>query len=216
VRDFTSKLIRNLKKTFSGVNIFWHLLAIVLTYILVVTGFDWAYYRAMLPYEPILLPAAIIGFFVPIVAPFIPLALSVMWKNKEFRNIAYAIFQADILALFVAACYKAVTGRAHPDPFLPGPLTDITHVFHFGFLKAGIFWGWPSSHAAVAFALAATLWILLPKNKAVRATMAVYAIYIAIGVSATIHWFSDVVAGIIIGTLIGVIVARSYRAAVGA
>lgn len=216
MKGFTSKLIPNLKKTFSGVNIFWHLLAIVLTYILVVTGFDWAYYRAMLPYESLLLPAAVIGFFVPIIVPFIPLALSVTRKSTRLRNLAYALFQADILALFVAAVYKAFTGRAHPNPFASGKLVDTTHIFHFGFLREGIFWGWPSSHAAVAFALAAALWVLLPKNKAVRATMAVYALYIAIGVSATIHWFSDVTSGIIIGTLIGVVIARSYRAAVGA
>ena len=35
-----------------------------------------------------------------------------------------------------------------------------------------------------------------------------YAFYVGIGVSMTIHWFSDFVAGAIIGTVIGAVVKK--------
>jgi len=37
-----------------------------------------------------------------------------------------------------------------------------------------------------------------------------YACYIGLGVSMTIHWFSDFAAGAIIGTVIGVVVGRGF------
>jgi len=38
----------------------------------------------------------------------------------------------------------------------------------------------------------------------------IHAFYIGLSVSMTIHWFSDFVAGAIIGTLVGVVVGRSF------
>ena len=37
-----------------------------------------------------------------------------------------------------------------------------------------------------------------------------YALYIGIGVSMTIHWFSDFVAGALIGTIVGVVVVTGF------
>ena len=37
-----------------------------------------------------------------------------------------------------------------------------------------------------------------------------YALYIGIGVSMTIHWFSDFAAGAFIGTAIGAVVGKSF------
>jgi len=39
----------------------------------------------------------------------------------------------------------------------------------------------------------------------------IYALYIGIGVSLSIHWFSEFVAGAIIGTVIGVTVGKFYK-----
>jgi membrane-associated phospholipid phosphatase len=75
--------------------------------------------------------------------------------------------------------------------------------FHFGFLKGGVFYGWPSSHTTVAFAMAAAIRTLYPSSKVVRCVALLFALYIGVGVSMTIHWFSDFVAGAIIGAAIG-------------
>jgi membrane-associated phospholipid phosphatase len=37
-----------------------------------------------------------------------------------------------------------------------------------------------------------------------------YALYIGLGVSMTIHWFSDFAAGAIIGSAIGAVVGKSF------
>ena len=37
-----------------------------------------------------------------------------------------------------------------------------------------------------------------------------YALFIGIGVSMTIHWFSEFLAGAIIGTAIGAVVGKSF------
>src|SRR6266404_5032806 len=37
-----------------------------------------------------------------------------------------------------------------------------------------------------------------------------YALYVGVGVSMTIHWFSDFAAGAILGTVIGVVVGKSF------
>jgi membrane-associated phospholipid phosphatase len=90
-------------------------------------------------------------------------------------------------------------------------LIDTSHGFQFGFLKGGMFWGWPSSHTTVAFAMSVCLITLYPKNKKLILFALLYAFYIGLGVSVTIHWFSEFVAGAIIGSVIGMVVGRSFK-----
>ncbi|MDO8591110.1 MAG: hypothetical protein Q7R65_04010, partial [bacterium] len=70
-RAFIHKLPRNIAGIFQGVNLVWHIIAIVLTYFLVQSGFDWWYFestRGDLMFR-LTLPAAILGFFIPIIVP---------------------------------------------------------------------------------------------------------------------------------------------------
>jgi len=90
-------------------------------------------------------------------------------------------------------------------------LLDTSHGFQIGFLKGGVFWGWPSSHTTVTFAMAVCLIMFHPKNRMVVFLVLLYAFYIGLGVSVTIHWFSEFVAGAIIGSVIGAAVGRSFR-----
>ena len=123
---------------------------------------------------------------------------------------AWAISQAEVIGGIVAAGYKAITGRAHP-AHVVGP--DLTHVFKFGLLRGGVFWGWPSSHTTIAFAMAVTVFRLYPKQKWLGSLAISYAFYIGLGVSMTIHWFSDFVAGALIGSVIGMVVGTSFSRA---
>jgi len=210
MKNFSYKLIENTGRTFWGMVLLWHVAAIALTYALVVSGFDWAYFVSMRGFTAFLFPAAIIGFFVPVFLPIMFFAGGVIYKFEFDKIVAYALAQAAAIGLFVSSFYKAFTGRAHPELFSQGGLVDISREFHFGILNGGVFWGWPSSHTTVAFAIAAALWTLYPKNKLIRILAALYALYIGIGVSATIHWFSDFAAGAIIGIVIGITVGRSF------
>jgi membrane-associated phospholipid phosphatase len=216
-QDFMSaffyNLPRNIINCFRGYNLLWHLLAIILTYLIVTSGFDWLYFESSRSYllQSLLFPAVRLGSRLPIIAPLALYVFGKVRKNMKAINTANALVQAAIMGLLFASFYKAFTGRVHPPRYLARDTVDISREFRFGFMRGGVFWGWPSSHATVAFAMAVTVFMLYPKNKAVRYLAIFYALYIGFGVSISIHWFSDFVAGIIIGTVIGVVVGNSFR-----
>jgi hypothetical protein len=58
---------------------------------------------------------------------------------------------------------------------------------------------------------AATVFVLFPKEKLARFSAAALALYIGAGVSMSTHWFSDFVAGAMIGKTIGIVTGRSFR-----
>jgi len=205
---FASTLLRNFAACFKGRMALWHLTAIAITFLLVVSGCDWRYYEATR--APLLrawmFPAVIIGGLLPIWLPLLLLAFGAATRNVRLRMTGWAVAQAEIIGGVIVIGYKALTGRAHP---LSGSDADLTHVFRFGFLRGGVFWGWPSSHTTIAFAMAVTLFMLYPRSKWLRWLALGYAFYVGIGVSMTIHWLSDFVAGAVVGSLVGVVVGKS-------
>ncbi len=209
MKSFITTLPRNLAGSFKGRMLFWHAVAILLTLICVTSGLDWHYFRSTR--EPILwacmIPAAAIGGLVPIVLPLVLLVIGRLGRIPSASLAAWAIGQAELIGAVVAAACKSLTGRAHPSHQL-GP--DLSHIFRFGFLRGGVFWGWPSSHTTVAFAMAATVFTLFPKQRWLGYLAITYALYVGVGVSMTIHWLSDFLAGAIIGTAIGTVVGRSF------
>jgi membrane-associated phospholipid phosphatase len=209
MKQFLVTVPRNLIGCFKGRRIIWHIIAILLTFILVTSGFDWRYFLAT--HNPALrswmFPAVRIGGLLPIVLPLILFALGIIARNARTILAGWAVGQAALLGSLVSSAYKAVTGRAHPSHNVG---TDLSHVFHFGFLRGGVFWGWPSSHATIAFAMAVTVFTLYPKQRWLGWVAILYACYVGIGVSLTIHWFSDFAAGAIIGSVIGAVVAKGF------
>jgi len=209
MKQFFLTLPRNLIGCFTGWKIVWHLIAILLTFILVMSGFDWRYYLATR--NPALrswmFPAVVIGGLLPLALPLILFALGIIARSTRIILTGWAVGQAELVGALVAAAYKAFTGRAHPSHNVG---MDISHVFHFGFLRGGVFWGWPSSHATIAFAMAATVFTLCAKRRWLGLVAILYAFYVGIGVSLTIHWFSDFAAGAIIGSVIGAVVGKSF------
>ncbi len=187
----------------------WHLLAILLTFGLVASGFDWRYFlctRSQM-LRLWMFPAVVVGGLVPIILPLVLLAVGAITASPGIRLAGWAVAQAELLGAIIAAFYKALTGRAHP---ARGVGEDLTHLFRFGFLRGGVFWGWPSSHTTIAFAMAVAVSQLFPKRRWLGCLAIAYACYVGLGVSMTIHWFSDFVAGAIIGTAIGVVVGRAF------
>jgi membrane-associated phospholipid phosphatase len=152
-------------------------------------------------------PAVLVGGLVPIALPLVLLALGSVTGSARTRLTAWAVGQSEFIGALVAAAYKAITGRAHPSH---GVGADLSHIFHFGFLRGGVFWGWPSSHTTIAFAMAVTILTISPKQRWQGYAAITYALYVGVGVSMTIHWFSDFLAGAIIGTVVGVVVGRGF------
>ncbi len=209
MKQFLVTLPGNLIGCFMGRNVVWHLIAILFTFILVLSGFDWRYFLATRSPElrHWMFPAVIVGGLLPIYLPLFLLVTGIIAQKARVSFAGWAIGQAELIGALIVVAYKAVTGRAHPARAV-GP--DISHDFHFGFLRGGVFWGWPSSHTTIAFAMAVTVFTLWPKQRWLGIVALLYAFYVGIGVSMTIHWYSDFVAGAIIGSVIGTVVGKSF------
>ena len=212
-KDFFVSFPSNFLKVFHSKNIFWHLLAFSLTAVIVFSGFDWTYFLAVRNelLNSVFFPAILIGFFIPLLLPFF---IIYFWlrKNKNMLFYSLAVFQTVAIGWIVSALYKALTGRVQPNVQNLNEGISQSFNWNFGFLEHGIFWGWPSSHTTVAFAMMASLIILLQnKFPAFKYFIIIYAFYIGIAVSFQIHWFSEFVAGAIFGSVVGVTVGKYWQ-----
>jgi membrane-associated phospholipid phosphatase len=209
MKQFFVTLPRNLIGCFSGRKLIWHGVAILLTVLLVMSGFDWRYFLATRnpALHEWLWPAVGIGMLLPIALPLTLFGFGIIIQNARTVLMGWAIGQAALLGYLVSIAYKTFTGRVHPAHNVG---EGISHVFRFGFLRGGVFWGWPSSHTTVAFAMALAVFTLFPKQRWLGIAAILYAFYVGIAVSMTIHWFSDFVAGAIIGSVVGFVVGKSF------
>jgi membrane-associated phospholipid phosphatase len=90
---------------------------------------------------------------------------------------------------------------------------DNSHNFNFGFFREQVVGGWPSSHTTVAVALAVTLIMLYPKSYFIKIFSLGAAAYISLGVTFGFHWFSEFVAGLLLGIVIGRVVGGYFKLA---
>jgi membrane-associated phospholipid phosphatase len=209
VKQFFATLPRNIIGCFKGRMILWHVLAILLTVILVTSGFDWFYFRSTreVVAHRWWFPALPTGMFLPVLLPLTLIVCGFIISHPKMSRVGWAIGQAAFIGWFISSAYKFFTGRGHPAHVVG---EDISRVFRFGFYRGGVFWGWPSSHTTVAFAMAVAMFMLFPKHRLARLIAIAYACYIGLSVSMTIHWFSDFVAGAIIGSVTGTVVGKSF------
>jgi membrane-associated phospholipid phosphatase len=210
--NFVASIPRVVRRVYSGRNLLWQLLAVLLTYVVVVTGFDWLYFTSVRNenLNEIFFPALAGGFLIPIALPVVLILISMWTGRKKLATLGWALGQAALLGWLVSSIYKAFTGRVQPD--LVNLAIDSSRQFNFGIFEHGIFWGWPSSHTTVAFALAfASLSLLSAQRKHLRMVILFCALYVGIGVSLSIHWFSEFIAGAIIGAVIGKVVGEEWK-----
>jgi membrane-associated phospholipid phosphatase len=205
------KIAETVGKIYSGPRLKWQLVAVLLTAILVMSGFDWWWYTKLHTgnFQVYLFPAVIFGGAAPFLVPAGFLLVGYFQKRIRTTLTALALVQAQLLGVTISTMYKAFTGRIPPEVW-GNTLQDISNGFQLGFLKGGIFWGWPSSHTTVAFAGALTLFVLYRDKKWVQVIVLLYALYIGIGISSNIHWFSEFVAGAVIGSVIGLCVGKAF------
>jgi membrane-associated phospholipid phosphatase len=219
--ELLQRLPQNVITIFRGRNLWYHLLAIILTVLIIESGTDWTYYRwtRSEAIAQAALPAILLGTLFPVFGILGLIIFGTVSRNRQLVSTGWALGQAALLGYLISIGYKAWTGRI-PPPFRgfqmsaanAGSLVDTSHGFQLGFLKGGIFWGWPSSHTTVAFAMSFCLIALYPRNKIVVIAALLYAFYIGLAVSVSIHWLSEFVAGAIFGSLIGRVVGKSAAA----
>jgi membrane-associated phospholipid phosphatase len=116
------------------------------------------------------------------------------------------------LALFVALGVKELLklafGRTWPETWTCGNPSFIRDgAFGFSPFHGGAGWSsFPSGHETLTCAVAACLWVLVPR---LRPFCVLMVVLVALGLLvADYHWLSDIFAGGLIGSLVGVFVAR--------
>jgi len=189
-----------------------YLSAGALTYIILQSGLDWAWYGFSASHRVIFyaaFSAAGLGFLAPAAVPLWLYVSGRIKKDAKRQIIALGLGQAAILGLAASSFIKVFTGRLPPPLF--SAFTDVSHGFRFGFYRGGVFYGWPSSHTTVAFSIAIALIQFFPNNKWVTFGAWAFALFIGICVSLNIHWLSDAVAGALIGYAIGRSVGINFK-----
>jgi membrane-associated phospholipid phosphatase len=189
------------------------------TYTMIKTGIDWewnrlAYNNQALAYAG--MPAGIIGALLPIGLPLGLYLYGRRVENYDYQVAGLAVGQAAILALGITSTIKIFTGRRPPGIIDqdPDPL-DYSGDWAFGFMNRGAFNGWPSSHTAVAFAMAAALTELYPESWGLKIGAYSYAVFIGAGMSLMAHWLSESVAGALVGYAVGKSVGAGFRSLMG-
>jgi membrane-associated phospholipid phosphatase len=196
-----------------GVNYF---LASLGTYYFVHSGIDWEW-RNIAANNKVLAfsgaPFGALGFILPVAMPLGFYFYGHSSKRTDVQIAGLAMGQAAILGVLISSSIKTFTGRRDPG-IMPAPINnerDFSGDFAFGFMERGVFYGWPSSHTTVIFAMAAALAELYPKNTGLKVVAYSYAALTGIGMSLFAHWASDAVAGALVGYAIGKSVGKSYR-----
>jgi len=214
MRESFHSLPRNFAGCFKGWNIAWHFAAIGLGVVLVTSGFDWFYLCATRSPQLLawFIPGINLGVWVPLTLPPSLLLAGMAFKRAKIIRTGWALAQVALIGFVLCELYKAITGRPGP-PWFVGP--DTSHVFHFGLLRSEIVSGWPSGHSIIAFGMSVALFWLFPKKRWIGAASLLYAFYVGLSVSMTIHWFSEFASGIIFGIVVGTTVGRSFAVTSG-
>jgi membrane-associated phospholipid phosphatase len=117
------------------------------------------------------------------------------------------------LAVFIAIgakdMLKLAFGRTWPETFVYGNPSFIRDgAFGFSPFHGGQGWAsFPSGHDAVICAAAGALWVLAPRLRPLYVLMAVL---VSVGLlGADYHWLSDILAGALVGWVLGLFIAKA-------
>ncbi|MDR2150089.1 MAG: phosphatase PAP2 family protein [Spirochaetaceae bacterium] len=192
--------------------------AITGTYLSIETKLDWGW-RNIAYNNPWLsdmgLPGLYIGYSVPALAPIVTYVTGRFIKDERLQMTGLALAQALLLTLMIQSPLKMITGRAPPHlvsaldhrrMVQESDLSRTFNWFNFNFIA-----GWPSGHTATAFSAAATLAQLYHDKPLLKAIGFIYATFIGLGVTVDVHWFSEALAGALIGYAIGTTVGRDFN-----
>ena len=210
-----SNLGQNIVDSFVGYNTFFHLGGIAATMIMVNSGSDYVIYRQFKHWNrtrPYFFPSVITGTscWLMIAAPLF--FYGYFRPSTEALGGAYALFQSTLISIVYATLLKALTGRPAPEEKWYINMRNESKLFRFGFLRGGIFYGWPGGHVMITTATVATLAWYYPDKWWISIPGALLIAYTMIGVTVHDgHWMSDNIAGLLMGYAIGSTVGRSFR-----
>ncbi len=208
----------NIIKSFKGKNLYLQLGAVASTAIIIETNTD--YHVSKFFYENPRLgnlasPVIRIGTFLPFIIGGSLYAYGKLEPDDRAVGASFAVLQSSLIAFLYNSLLKAATGRPHPNWTKPDEMKELSRTFRFGFLRGGIFWGWPSGHTSTAVAVVSALTSFYPEKTWLKITGYSLAAYMIYGVTSfhggQMHWFSDAVAAAFIYYAIGSTVGKFYR-----
>jgi membrane-associated phospholipid phosphatase len=208
----------NILDSFKGKNIYFHLSGIASTYILVNTNVDYYvenFFNENADYGKYARPVVYSGMFLPFVVGGGLFADAKIENNNETLGASFAVLQASLIEFLYNCTLKAITGRSNPDWRDNTDMDSLSKNFQFGFLRGGIFWGWPSGHTASTMAVVSALTNYYPDKTWLKISGYSLVAYTIFGVSSVnrggMHWFSDAVAAALMSYAVGSTVGKYYR-----
>ena len=208
----------NILDSFKGKNIYFHLGGIASTYILVNSDIDYyveKFFNEHEEYGKFAQPIVYTGMYLPFVVGGGLFAYAKLDNNNEALGASFAVLQASLIEFLYNSTLKALTGRSNPDWRDNTDMESLSKTFHFGFLRGGIFWGWPSGHTSSTMAVVSALTNYYPDKTWLKISGYSLVAYTIFGVSSVnrggMHWFSDAIAAALMSYAIGSTVGKYYR-----
>jgi len=208
----------NIVNSFKGNNLYLHLAGVASTVLIVTTNTDYYVHKYFYDHEQYgeaAMPIIRAGMFIPFVAGGSLYAYGKLGKDDRAVAASFAVLQASLVAFLYNSLLKAVTGRPNPDWQHHTDMKELSKTFRFGFMRGGIFWGWPSGHTSSTMAVVSALTSFYSEKTWLKVAGYSLAAYMMFGVSSLhrggMHWFSDAVAAAFMSYAIGSTIGKYYR-----
>lgn len=214
----------NIYDSYAGWNSMWHLGAIGATYAIAQSGADSATQKFFWK-DPMGRDFGKAGLFLGWFWQITPAVVMYLWGLKASDNELVGAGSATIQAIattgLITMALKFVSGRQAPlkdgDPNAPSDFTRTDNATDFRLFntdwsrREGRFF-WPSGHTSSTITFVSALYGYYPKKHWIA--FIGYPVSLAMGVSVIendSHWLSDVVAGAMIGHIIGWTTGQNFR-----
>ncbi|MBK9577054.1 MAG: phosphatase PAP2 family protein [Fibrobacteres bacterium] len=208
----------NLTGSFTGQNLAIHAGAVASTYGIVQAGWDYDVHHYFHENPSVGTPgshSAAVGALAPILTAGSLWAYGKTTDQPEVVVAGNAVAQAVGITFTYHELLKAITGRPAPQGVPESEMEDRSRTFRFGFLRGGLFWGWPSGHLSTNTAAVVSLSAFYPGSKPISVIKYGWVGYMFYGVvshnGGSMHWFSDAVAGTLMGYAIGRTVGDGFH-----
>ena len=208
----------NFLDSFKGDNLYLHLAGVASTFLLVSSNTDYQiehFFNEHEKYGNAARPVIRIAMYFPFVIGGSLYALGKLNHDNEAVGASFAVLQSSLMAFLYNSFLKAITGRPHPDWRDSNDMESLSKTFRFGFLRGGMFWGWPSGHTSSTMAVVSALTNFYPDKTWLKIAGYSYVAYMIFSVSSLnrggMHWFSDAIAAAFMSYAIGSTVGKYYR-----
>lgn len=208
----------NFINSFKGTNLYLQLAGIASTAIIVYTNTDYNVEHFFNQHEQLGnlgRPPVHLAMWFPFIIGGSLYAFGKLGSDNEAVGASFAVLQSSLLCFLYNSFLKAITGRPHPDWRHNSNMKDLSKSFKFGFMRGGIYWGWPSGHTSSTMAVIAALTSFYPHKTWLKIAGYSYVAYMMYAVSSLnrggMHWFSDAVAAAFMSYAIGSTVGKYFR-----